>query len=316
MNIEQKICSSLRKYGRRNQKLVLAYSGGPDSTCLLEVLKKLEYSNVLVAHLNHNLRGEDSQQDYLFAQRKAKRKGYRFVGEEADVKSLAKENGWSLEQAAREARYEFLRRVKDDYGARYIVLAHQRDDQVETIVLNFLRGAGPKGLAGMQEQAGDLLRPMLGVSKQVVLDYLRERRLTFRVDQSNFDKKFKRNYVRLEVIPNLQQANENFSETVLRQAAYFRQMQDRLEQEAKSFLRGGFLLKDFLDMSDLLKGEVLRQKYLQAHGDLNNFTSAQVEEILKVLIKKRNGLKKEFGPGCFIVVRKPKVVVEKVKLDK
>ncbi len=206
--------------------VVVGVSGGPDSVCLLHLLKSLcgpegPYPRVSlhVAHLDHGLRGDAGRADAAFVANLAAQWGLPCTLGQEDVPALARENHRSLEDEARRVRYFFLRQVAREVGAARIAVAHHADDQVETLVMHWLRGSGLAGLAGMRPLEGDIIRPLLSVSRAEILRYCQQHQLLYREDASNQDRRFLRNRVRHDLLPMLEQYNPNLRETLLRSAA-------------------------------------------------------------------------------------------------
>jgi tRNA(Ile)-lysidine synthase len=188
------------------ETVVAALSGGADSVALLDALVTLSEPvgfSVVAAHLDHGLR-PGSAADAAFCGDLCRQLGVPLRTERRDVADRARREGGGLEEAARLERYAFLARVKDESGAAAIALAHTRDDQAETVLLRLLRGAGRLGLSAMRARSGDLIRPLLGLSRQDVLDHLRGRGLAWREDPTNADLKVPRNRVRHELLPYLE----------------------------------------------------------------------------------------------------------------
>lgn len=190
---------------------LVGVSGGADSVALLRALSRLRRPRCLrlvVAHLNHQLRGRAAAADARFVVALARRLHVPCVVERAEVTALAEAHGWSVEQAAREARLAFFQRLACRLGAQGVVLAHTRDDQAETLLLRLLRGAGGQGLGGMrtvsQVRGLSLLRPLLDVARSELRDYLRSLRQRWREDASNADPRYLRNVIRLQVLPVLE----------------------------------------------------------------------------------------------------------------
>ena len=202
--------------------IIVAVSGGADSLCLLHVLNRLcgsrpeaRYPAVLlhVAHLNHKLRGEASYQDAAFIVQLADSWGLPVTIGEIDVPALARQEGRSLEDAARTARYRFLRDVAQ---GRLIAVAHHADDQVETLLLHWLRGEGLAGMVGMLPRQQDIIRPLLGVTHAETVAYCSQHALLPLEDTSNRDPRFLRNRVRHELLPLLESMNPGIHATLLR----------------------------------------------------------------------------------------------------
>ncbi|WP_306532793.1 tRNA lysidine(34) synthetase TilS [Geobacter sp.] len=194
--------------------VVVAVSGGPDSVALLDILLGLPdlRLSLVVAHLNHCLRGVESDGDERFVADLAESRSLPFVGERVDVRDLSLRERLSLEDAGRRARYEFFDRVATCYGARSVALAHHADDQAETLLLRLLRGAGVTGLAAMSPRRdGRYVRPLLSLSRQEIEGYLHARGVHSRMDSSNADTAFLRNRIRHELIPHLARFNPEIS---------------------------------------------------------------------------------------------------------
>ncbi|WP_018753548.1 tRNA lysidine(34) synthetase TilS [Paenibacillus sanguinis] len=222
-------------------RIVVAVSGGADSTLLLHIMKELGMDpnfglELICAHLHHGLRGEEADRDAEFVQSLAKELKIPFELGLADVYSYSKETGKSLELAAREVRYAFLRDVAQKYGANSVALAHHADDQAETVMMRFLRGSGLSGLAGMrfkrQEKNVELIRPLLRIYKTDLLRACQESGIAFVEDSSNQQTDFTRNAIRLDVLPFLGQYNGQLPESLNRLAELASAEDDYLGQES------------------------------------------------------------------------------------
>ncbi len=216
-----------------NLTVVLAVSGGADSVALLRAMAAMlsaaleagamgPHRRLVVAHLNHALRGSESDADQAFVESICQQLGVDCQVGQGDVEALAQRQGDGLESAAREARYEFLLEVAHRVGARFVATAHTADDQAETILHRILRGTGIAGLAGISRtrrlsDAVTLIRPMLGFRRSDVLDYLQSLGQPFREDASNRELRFTRNRIRHDLLPKLaDEYNSNVVDALLR----------------------------------------------------------------------------------------------------
>jgi tRNA(Ile)-lysidine synthase len=232
---------TIRRFGLITQggRLIAALSGGGDSVAMVHLLRDIEQSGgfelVGLAHLNHMLRGAAADEDEAFCREMAARLGLLIEVERADVRQLALQTGRSLEDAARRARYSFLERVAAGADAERVAVGHTREDQAETVLLRLIRGAGPRGIAGIHPRAGRIVRPMLEVSRRELRDYLAEREIDFREDASNLDLAIPRNRIRREILPLLER---HFSpaivETLVRVAHISREDADFLEASSQA----------------------------------------------------------------------------------
>ncbi len=179
----------------------MAVSGGVDSVCLLDMLSKRPGIELIVAHFDHGIR-PDSSEDRKFVETLAKNLGHEFYYEEGKLGPGASE------ALAREKRYEFLGRVKSQTKSRAIITAHHQDDLIETTIINLLRGTNRRGLASLRS-TNELIRPLLSEPKQEILKYAKKYKLTWREDPSNSDEKYLRNFVRQQIIPKLSIGQRN-----------------------------------------------------------------------------------------------------------
>jgi len=221
---------------RRGARVLVALSGGPDSVALVRLLRELEPGGELtvvgVGHLNHGLR-DDAHRDEQFCRELASKMALPFRADLVDVRARADRLGTSLEDAGRQARYELFERVATELGADVIATGHTRDDQAETFLLRLLRGAGPRGLAGIHPRSGRVVRPLIDIGRDELRAYLTSLGQTFCDDETNRDVSIPRNRIRHELLPVLQRTfSPRITDVLAREAAIARQDEDRLHQEA------------------------------------------------------------------------------------
>jgi tRNA(Ile)-lysidine synthase len=222
-NILQQECNLLT-----SDLLVVGVSGGPDSLCLLHLLNSLGYQ-LVAAHMNHKLRLE-ADSEAMFVERFTGELGIRFIGTEQNVQSYATEHSFSIEEAARWVRYQFLFEQAEKEGAAAVLVAHNADDQVETILMHLLRGSGLAGLAGMAYQtlpnawsdSIPLLRPLLSMRRNEIMQYLSANNIVPAFDPSNLDVTYFRNRLRHELLPVLESYNPQIRQNLLRQSHILR----------------------------------------------------------------------------------------------
>ncbi len=230
------------------ERVVLGCSGGPDSVALLLLLHDLGYK-VTVVHVNHGLR-ENAAGDEAFVRALAERLGVSFRAEHAHVRTRAVETGESLEEAARNLRYDILFRSARSVGAKVIALAHHENDQAETVLFNLVRGSGLRGLSGMaklsvrkvtfpdgKKQEFRLVRPLLGVKKEEILRFLRARGEDWCEDESNRDDSISRNRIRHQVIPALETVREDSVDKIAEAADWLREVDGYLTKKATEWIR-------------------------------------------------------------------------------
>ena len=185
---------------------LVALSGGADSVAMLRMLHQ-QGVEIAALHCNFHLRGEESDRDENFVSDLCQKLDIPLYIKHFDTRSFAAEHHISIEMAARELRYAWFEEMRQELGAEDIAVAHHRDDQVETVLLNLIRGTGLRGLAGMHERSGHIVRPLLHMSRQDILDYLSQIGQEYITDSTNLERDALRNRIRLDVIPLLQEIN-------------------------------------------------------------------------------------------------------------
>ena len=196
-----------------HDKVLVALSGGADSVALLRVLLVLGY-HCEAAHCNFHLRGEESDRDERFVNELCKGLGVTLHVTHFDTVAYASRHHVSIEMAAREMRYDWFEQLRKERGMAVIAVAHHRDDSVETFLLNLIRGAGINGLKGISPHNGCIVRPLLEVSRQDILDYLRCLRQGYVTDSTNLQDEYMRNKIRLNILPMLGELNPSVSESI------------------------------------------------------------------------------------------------------
>ena len=213
------------EHASRQKKLMVGVSGGLDSTALLHLLKKEGFQKVVVCHLNHGLRGAESARDAKFVRQIGKRLGYEVMSEKVDLVSIMQVSGESLETAGRNTRHAFFAKCGKAQRSRLLLLAHHADDQAETILWNLLRGSlGYRGMREISELKMDgkeitVVRPLLGVRKVELVEWMQQRKLSWREDATNAVNDVVRNRLRNEAIPLLNEiAKRDITPNLIRAA--------------------------------------------------------------------------------------------------
>lgn len=281
------------------QPLVIGVSGGPDSLCLLDLLHRLDY-RLIVAHLDHQLRPESAAEAEKVRQ-EAQQRGLPFVFEEININAYAQEKRLSIEEAARTARYRFLFQVAQDCQAQAVAVGHTADDQVETVLMHLLRGAGLAGLRGMPYRSLPnpwsniipLVRPLLGAWRSEILQYLAEGGLQPNLDASNADLRYYRNRLRGELIPLLETYNPGVRQRLWQMAESlaldYGLVEERLNQawqECLSRQGEGFQAFDLLclrQQPEALQRHLLRKAAQASQPDLRDLDYAALQRGLALV---------------------------------
>ena len=233
------------EYSRRRRlipergKIIVAVSGGADSLVLLDLLAKEQRSlglSIIVAHFNHQLRGEESHGDEQHVAQRARHYGFELYVERAHTDEYARHNKMGIQDAARKLRYEFFDKLLLSSGFDRVATAHNANDNAETILLNLFRGAGVQGLSGIPVYREDrkIIRPLLFASRTEIEQYAAEEQLEFRTDSSNMTDHYTRNFIRHNILPPIiEQVNPNVVQTLQRSAELFRELEAFLTYTAR-----------------------------------------------------------------------------------
>jgi tRNA(Ile)-lysidine synthase len=273
------------------KKYLVGVSGGRDSMALLFCLHALGYKKLVVCHLNHGLRGRPAKADSALVSTEARKLGYLFRLDVAEVRAHATEQKLSIETAARELRYAFFKACAKVHRCRSIFLAHHADDQVETCLFNFLRGTGAAGLSGMKPVTYayglEIIRPMLGLTRDEITAFVKERNIPYREDVTNARFAHTRNRLRKSVIPAIESAfGPSFRAAILRAAAILRDEESWMTSMVPEVVEKTLCCKTLRDMPSALRRRVAIQWLRQAGVPEPGF--AETNLVLS-LLDTRNG---------------------------
>lgn len=216
-----RIRTYIYKYRLLNESepVIVGLSGGADSVALLNILIRLGYT-CIAAHCNFHLRGEESGRDARFSEQIAEQNNIPFEKIDFNTSQYAGDNKLSVEMAARELRYRWFEEIRLKHNSQAIAVAHHRDDSMETFLLNVIRGTGIHGLTGIHPKNGMVVRPLLCLSKEDILNWLEERQLPYIIDSTNLSDEYTRNYIRLNLLPVMERINPSVKETMARTVNY------------------------------------------------------------------------------------------------
>ena len=277
----------------------MGVSGGPDSVCMLDVMAELapKYDlELLIAHVNYGLRGKDSDKDEEFVRRLAEKhnleiavllphpprwsSGHLLPKKEKDVRKIPSED------ILRKIRYEFFEEIRKKNNFNLIAVAHNSDDQVETFLMRVIRGSGLTGLSAMKYKTEKIIRPLLGISRKEILEYLKTRELKYRIDKTNEQLMFFRNKIRNKLIPYLEKNfNPQIKKTISGSINSIAEDADLLEKIAAEYCRKKKELRvsEILALHPALQRRIILKAVEKAKKDLKDIEAAHVEEILKAL---------------------------------
>ena len=297
-------------------RVLVAVSGGIDSLALLYLLeqfsKELGYE-LFVAHLNHLARGKESDEDARFVGKEADKLSLPFFIEEIDVAREKPHLKTSFQESARILRYRFLEKILLSIKGNKIAVGHTADDQVETVLMNLLRGAGLRGLAGIPKKRGHVIRPLLGCTRDELKLFLKKRNLPYRTDSSNNEKKYLRNKIRHDLIPFLRTFNSDISGNLVGLAEIVREDDDWISGKTRELysqlvttpngMRGlCFNISEFQKQPLAMKRRLIREALYQLKGNLRAITALHVRQVLDLFVYARVGsrlkLHGDVGVSC------------------
>ena len=286
---------------REKDKVVVGVSGGADSVCLLFVLIELRKQipfEIIAVHVNHELRGEAAKRDEEYVKTLCNTLGIVCETYSENVELIAKKRKQSTEEAGRTVRYEKFRQVMDMYGGTKIALAHHKNDNVETLIMNLARGAGLKGLGGIRPVSGEIIRPLLCVKRSEIEKYLEEHQISYCTDATNESDDYTRNRIRNHVIPYLEEnvnagAVNHLDETMQQMReihAYLQEQMCLAYDECVQEEEGIHIIKEtcWNNVPKVLQSMVVKEVLVRVSGKEKNITLGHVNDI-SALFQKQTG---------------------------
>lgn len=324
------VAGDIEKYNlfEKGSRIVAGVSGGADSVCLLKVLCELkdEYNlSITAVHVNHGLRGSEAEKDQEYVTELCQKWEVPLRIFRADIKALSNEKKISLEEAGRIARYSFFNQVLKEHGANYIAVAHQLEDQAETVMHHILRGTGIDGLCGMSIKQGNIVRPLLNISRDEIIKYLDENGIPYCIDSTNLESEYTRNRIRNELFPFIR---DNFMVNPVAQLARLsniaREEQEFLENAAKEAYEKAVLndsgnvelsLTKLKDFPDAIKKRIIRIAWEKINNNRKNLEYVHIEQLMALLTRGQTGKKAELPQGFEVRISYDKLIFSK-KMDK
>lgn len=277
-----KVKKAIEEFGliKKGDRVVLAVSGGSDSIFMFYQFLEIDFVEKCVAHLNHGLR-EEANEEEKYVRNLCEKYNIPFFSKKINLKNIIERERGNLEDIARRERYKFLYEVKERWGGNKIAIGHNLDDFVETFFLNLLRGTGLRGLRGILPKRNSIIRPLIFIRKKEIENELVKKGIKYFIDKTNFDTRYKRNWLRHKVLPIIEEREKNFFEKILKTSLIIQKVVNYLDNITKKFEKkspdGEVILDRYklLDEDNFLKEWVI-SKYAKDYK--------HVEKVLDLLI--------------------------------
>ena len=301
--MKNKILGTIKKYNmiQNGEKVVLAVSGGPDSICMLDILNDIKNDlsidlkfEIIVAHVNHMIR-EEAEDDERYVKKYCEEKQIEFYSKSIDVKKIANNNKIGLEEAGRKERYNFFDEVLNKTNAQKIAIAHNKNDNVETVLMHILRGSGINGLKGIEAKRGKYIRPLINCERNEIEEYCNEKNLQPKIDKTNFENEYTRNKIRNLLIPYIQKEfNPNIIKTIDRLSDLVTQEENYMDNQVKKIyeeilvdekLKDKIIeldLKKFNTQEKVIKSRLILYTITRLFGNSKGIEKIHIEDILKL----------------------------------
>ena len=292
--------SNIRKLINNNDKILVAFSGGPDSVFLAEILKFFQreiHFTFSLAHVNHMLRGESANNDEQFSIKYGMDNNLEVFTAQYDITKLAKEEKMTFEEVGRIKRYEFFHKLSKEHNFNKIALAHNKDDQIETFLFRLIRGTSLDGLEGIRSW-GQYIRPISHLFKKEIIDYLEKNNIKYCVDKSNLQCDYTRNSIRLELIPFIEKKyNSQFREKIYSLIEEIREsnshtginLGDYLDESGKKLFLSSVLMESQIIQKKIIK-EYIYRSIPHSYERKIELSRRKIENIQNIILK--NGEKK------------------------
>jgi len=298
MSLLEKVNNFLSENKFLDKKILLAVSGGKDSTCLTYAFSKLNI-DFSIAHCNYKLRGHESDGDEIFVEELAKKLNVPFHIKSFETEKISKEKNIGIQELARDLRYDWFTNLVKEHNFNAVATAHHSQDNIETILFNLTRGAGISGIIGIPEINGNIIRPMLSATQEEIARFINKYKISFRQDSSNESVKYARNKIRHHIIPVLKEINPSIEETFTRQSQYFKDIKgiyqtslSILKSEITS-LENNYLKIDLKKLNTLSEKKTILFEWLRDLG----FNANQIDDIFS----QEHQAGKQFFAGKFIL---------------
>ena len=296
--MKNKVINTIQKFNliQSGDKIVLGVSGGPDSISMLNILNEIKEDfkfEIYVAHINHMIR-EEAIEDEKYVQNYCDKNNIKCYVKRTDVQQFANTNKIGTEEAGRKIRYDFFEEVMQKVGANKIGIAHNKNDKIETIIMNLIRGSGLSGLKGIEPLRDDkYIRPLIECERQEIEQYCEQNKLKPRIDKTNFENDYTRNkirnivipYIQKEFNPNIIQTMDRFSQVATEESDYINKQSNDIYQNLLIERNANQIvlkLKDFNKQEKVIKNRIVLKAIKEVMGSTERIEKIHIEDIIKL----------------------------------
>ena len=299
--MKNKILETIKKYNmiENGEKVVLAVSGGPDSICMLDILNDIKNDEtidmnfeIVVAHVNHMIRKE-AEEDEKYVKKYCEENQIEFYSKSIDVQKMANNNKIGVEEAGRNARYDFFDEILERTNAQKIAIAHNKNDNVETVLMHIIRGSGINGLKGIEPERGKYIRPIIECERNEIEEYCTQKNLQPRIDKTNFENEYTRNKVRNLLIPYIQKEfNPNLIKTIDRLSNLVAEEEKYMDKQVEKAYKEMLIseseneiqlrLKTFNIQEKVIKSRIILYTITRLFGNSKGLEKIHIEDIIKL----------------------------------
>lgn len=325
--LEEKFLNTIKNNNliNENEVIVVGVSGGPDSITLLECLRKyqekLKIKEIIVAHINHLIR-KDSTEDEQYVENYCKKNNITFYAKRIDVEKIAKENKKGTEETGREIRYQFFDEIMTKENATKIAIAHNMNDNAETVLLNLIRGTGMYGLEGIQPiEYNKFIKPLINCQRKEIEEYCQKQQLNPRIDSTNKENTYTRNKIRNLIIPELTKINPNIIKTLQRTTEIIKEENSYIEKQVQIKYKElahiskksiEFSLKEIRIEDKAIQKRLINKAISELLNSTNNISKINIDDIIKMIERNVGNKTIKINKKIEILIKNKKIFINLV----
>ena len=293
MDMMRKVLDFVNKNNifKHGDSVILGVSGGADSVCMLHLLNSLKEDlgiELTVVHVDHGIRGIEAERDAEFVEHISEELGVECKIFHIDIPAIAREKKMSEEETGRIERYAVFESVAEEIGANKIAVAHNLNDNSETVLFNLFRGSKLKGMTGIPVKRGKIIRPLLCLTRKEIEGYLEKHHLDYCIDSTNKETQYSRNKLRLDILPYIKEnINSKAEEHIVNTAQSLREVYDYIECQTdeayENYVKNNIILNESKDLPSVILKEVVRRWIFNNTGSLKDITATHIDMVISLL---------------------------------